>query len=314
MSNAHVELPTESALSHLQVKLLSEKESGTEGKGSGSEAKTTTNAEEEDGKESTAESETDKSEEEVGNGGAHSHGGDRTSEEESQAEPAAAEKKSDKQFHSQSDKEDSEKVTKEGHGPHNASDEGNTSRVDAQELHPMPHAATEGSHTGSSDVAPGKGSSTEYAEVSRSGLSPNGSRAHGGTAHSTEREHPPYSQPDSASTGEGQAAEDHAGGAHGGVPERTGQAPFELSKKGTVEASVPVAAPPSDKFVLQLNFRPSMVIGRSDADRVEKHLVTEKDGTTWFQVVGPKELAVLKIKPLEGESLLNEVSVSKQAS
>ena len=69
------------------------------------------------------------------------------------------------------------------------------------------------------------------------------------------------------------------------------------------------AVPPTDKFVMQLNFRPSLVIGRAEADKTERHVITDK-AVPWFEIIGPKTLTVLNLKPVKGEELLHSVAAT----
>ncbi|KAL8446647.1 hypothetical protein Emag_004707 [Eimeria magna] len=72
--------------------------------------------------------------------------------------------------------------------------------------------------------------------------------------------------------------------------------------------------PPASKTVVQLNFRPSMVLGSGEGDTVDRHVIAEAGGTKWYQVVGKKDLTILKLKPMEGEQILHQESVTEQPS
>lgn len=111
------------------------------------------------------------------------------------------------------------------------------------------------------------------------------------------------------------AAESQAEAAHYGAAERANEPVVERKEHkedaagaGLGEATVP----PPEKMVIQLNFRPSMVIGKADADRLERHVITAEGGTTWYQVIGTKDLTILKLKPMEGEKILHQETVTEQ--
>ncbi|KAL8272267.1 hypothetical protein Esti_003784 [Eimeria stiedai] len=84
-----------------------------------------------------------------------------------------------------------------------------------------------------------------------------------------------------------------------------------LEEIGGAEVSKP-NVPPATKTIVQLNFRPSMVIGSGEGDMVDRHVITEAGGTKWYQVVGKKELTILKLKPADDEQILHQASVTEQ--
>ncbi|KAL8447075.1 hypothetical protein Emed_004599 [Eimeria media] len=87
------------------------------------------------------------------------------------------------------------------------------------------------------------------------------------------------------------------------------------TKEETATAEVSKAGvPPATKTVVQLNFRPSMVLGSGEGDTVDRHVIAEAGGMKWYQVVGKKDLTILKLKPMEGEELLHHESVTEQPS
>lgn len=77
-------------------------------------------------------------------------------------------------------------------------------------------------------------------------------------------------------------------------------------------AAVEERVPGLDKFVVQLNFKPSLVVGRGNTDKMERHVVADRGGKKWYQVIGPHESTILRLKPAEGEGLLHREDVVEQ--
>ncbi|CDJ59415.1 hypothetical protein, conserved [Eimeria maxima] len=92
-------------------------------------------------------------------------------------------------------------------------------------------------------------------------------------------------------------------------PEHTGE-----SRKTTDGAAGSAPVPQADKFVMQMNFRPSLVIGRAEADRTERHVIRDNEGAPWFEVTGPQSLTVLNLKPVQGEELLHSLVATTMQS
>ncbi|KAL8426235.1 hypothetical protein Efla_005466 [Eimeria flavescens] len=86
----------------------------------------------------------------------------------------------------------------------------------------------------------------------------------------------------------------------------------ELHAEEAGAAAGPQSVPSADKMVVQLSFRPSLVLGRGEGDSVDRHVVKEAGGISWYQVTGKKDMTILKLKPLEGEKVLHREVVAEQ--